>query len=193
MIIDENQLSFAHNISNTITFKTTNKHPFPHNNRPKRLLLYASSYLSIGQMPCANEESPEVRAKVLKDIKYDANDPYPSGMPAPHGQPMQISVFIDLDHAGNIITRRLHTGMIIYLNLVPIIWFSKKQNNVKSLTFGAKFIAAKTALEIVKGLIYKLRILGVPLEGPARFFCDNEAVVKSGSYPEIISERKPHP
>ena len=48
MIIDENQLSCAHNISNTTTFETTTKQP-PHNNRPKRLLLKASSYLSIGQ------------------------------------------------------------------------------------------------------------------------------------------------
>ena len=48
MIIDGNQLSSAHNISNTTTFETTNKQP-PHKNRPKRLLLKASSYLSIGQ------------------------------------------------------------------------------------------------------------------------------------------------
>ena len=50
MIIDENQLSSAHNILNITTFKTTNKQPPPHNNRQKRLLLKASSYLSIGHL-----------------------------------------------------------------------------------------------------------------------------------------------
>ena len=47
MIIDENQLSSAHNISNKPNSKQETKQ-LPHNNRPKRLLLYASSYLSIG-------------------------------------------------------------------------------------------------------------------------------------------------
>ena len=144
----------------------------------------------IKWMPHANEDSPETKAKVLKKIYYDANDPDPPGMPTPHGQPVQINVFVDSDHAGNTITRRWHIGIIIYLNLAPIIWFSKKQNNAESSTFGAEFIAAKTALEIVEGLIYKLRMLGVPLEGPARFFCDNEAVVKSGSYPKIMLLKK---
>ena len=50
MIIDENQLSTAHNILSTSKLKTQKQkqHP-PHNNRPKQLLLKASSYLSIGQ------------------------------------------------------------------------------------------------------------------------------------------------
>ena len=74
--------------------------------------------------------------------------------------------------------------------MAPIIWYSKRQNNVESSTFGAEFIAAKTALEITEGLRYKLRMLGVPIEGPARFFCDNEAVVKSGSHPEITLRKK---
>ena len=38
MIIDENQLSTAHNILNTNIFETT-KQNLPHNNRQKRLLL----------------------------------------------------------------------------------------------------------------------------------------------------------
>ena len=48
MIIDENQLSSAHNILSTtkLKIKQQQKQP-PHNNRPKRLLLQASSYLSI--------------------------------------------------------------------------------------------------------------------------------------------------
>ena len=117
----------------------------------------------IKWMPRGNEESPEARAKILKNIYYNANDPDPPGKPAPYGQAVQIN-------AGNSVTRRSHTGIIIYQNLAPIIWFSKKQNNVESSTFGAELIAAKTALEIVEGLFYKLRMLGVPLERHARFF-----------------------
>ena len=71
-----------------------------------------------------------------------------------------------------------------------MLWYSKKQNNVESSTFGAEFVALKTALDLAEGLIYKLRMLGVRLEGPARVFCDNEAVVKSGSFPEITLKKK---
>ena len=159
-------------------------------NHDRSWMVLDPTRFDIKWMPRGNEQSPEVRAKVLKGIYYDARDPDPPGMPDPHGEPVQINVFVDSDHAGNTVTRRSHTGIMIYLNLAPVIWFSKKQNNVESSTFGAEFIAAKTALEIVEGLVYKLRMLGVPLEGPARFFCDNEAVVKSGSYPEITLRKK---
>ena len=49
VIIDENQLSSAHNILSTTKLKTKITITIPHNNRAKRLLLKASSYLSIGQ------------------------------------------------------------------------------------------------------------------------------------------------
>ena len=71
-----------------------------------------------------------------------------------------------------------------------MLWYSKKQNNVESSTFGAEFVALKTALDLAEGLIYKLRMLGVRLEGPARVFCVNEAVVKGGSFPEITLKKK---
>ena len=45
--MDENQLSSAHNILNKTQLKQ-NKQQSPYNNRLKRLLLKASSYVSIG-------------------------------------------------------------------------------------------------------------------------------------------------
>ena len=148
------------------------------------------SKFEINWVPRKNEESPESRARVLKEIYFDSDDPLPPHMPIPYGESVQINVFVDSDHAGNVVTRRSHTGVLIYVNLAPIIWYSKKQNNVESSTFGAEFIALKTGLELTEGLIYKLRMLGVPIDGPARVFCDNEAVVNSGSFPEITLRKK---
>ena len=48
MIIDENQFSSSHNISNITTLKQTNKKEPLLNNRSKWLLLKASFYLSMG-------------------------------------------------------------------------------------------------------------------------------------------------
>ena len=92
-------------------------------------------------------------------------------MPKPRGEPVTINVFVDADHAGNRITRRSHTGILIYCNLAPIIWYSKRQNTVETSTFGSEYIAMKIATELVEGLVYKLRMFGIPIDGPARIGC----------------------
>ena len=140
--------------------------------------------------PREEEASPWERARAMKDIYPDAQDSLPHNMPRPRGRAIDISVFVDSDHAGNKVTRRSHTGILIYCNLAPIIWFSKRQNTVETSTFGSEFIALKTATELIEGLMYKLRMFGVPIDGPARVFCDNESVVKSSTYPESSLKRK---
>ena len=55
---------------------------------------------------------------------------------------------------------------------------------------GSKFIAMKTAVEQVESLWYKLRMFGVPLEGPTNMFCDNEAVFKNASIPDSTLKKK---
>ena len=57
-------------------------------------------------------------------------------------------------------------------------------------TFGSEFIALRIATEMVEALRYKLRMFGVGLSGPARVFCDNEAVVKSSTMPESRLKKK---
>ena len=140
--------------------------------------------------PQGSEEPPERRAEVMKQLYPDSDDPMPPGMPTPRGNPVDVSVFVDADHAGNKVTRRSHTGILVYVNSAPILWFSKRQNNVESSTFGSEFIALRSALDLVEGLIYKLRMLGIPVSGPVRVFCDNDAVVRSGSFPEVVLKRK---
>jgi len=50
----------------------------------------------------------------------------------------QMNVFVDANHAGNKLTRQSHTGILIYLNPAPIIWYSKVQKTVQSSTFGSE-------------------------------------------------------
>ena len=45
---------------------------------------------------------------------------------------------------------------------------------------------------MVEGLRYKLRVLGVPTDGPCAVFCDNAWVVPSASRPEDPSLRNKH-
>ena len=48
----------------------------------------------------------------------------------------------------------------------------------------------KTAQEMIIALRYKLRMFGIPIEGPANVFCDNEGVVKNTSIPESVLNKK---
>jgi hypothetical protein len=43
---------------------------------------------------------------------------------------------------------------------------------------------------MIEGLHYKLRIFGVPIDGPAKVLCDNEGVVKNASIPESVLNKK---
>ena len=103
---------------------------------------------------------------------------------------MTMSCFVDADHAGCRETRRSHTGVLIFLQRAPILWCSKRQNTVESSTFGSEFVAMKTAIELIEGLRCKLRMMGMPVNGPTNVFCDNESVFKNATRPESTLKKK---
>ena len=78
------------------------------------------------------------------------------------------------------------------MNKAPIHWYSKQQPTVESSTFGAEFCAMKTAVEMIEGIRYKLRMFGIPIEGSANVFCDNEAVYKNTAIPDSTLCKKHH-
>ena len=86
--------------------------------------------------------------------------------------------------------RRSQTGILIFLNCAPIIWYSKRQNTVESSTFGSEFIALKTATKMIQGLHFKIQSFGIPMEGPSNVFCDNEGMTGSASKPEHTLSKK---
>ena len=61
------------------------------------------------------------------------------------------------------------------------MWFSKRQNTVESSAFSSEFIAMKTCVEEIAAMRYKLRMLGIPIDGPAKILCDNKSVVDNSS------------
>ena len=80
--------------------------------------------------------------------------------------------------------------MVIYLNKAPILWFSKRQNTVETSTFGSEIVALRISVELVEGLRYKLRMMGVPIDGACKTFCDNDSVVKNTTRPESPLRKK---
>ena len=75
-----------------------------------------------------------------KEFYGDIEEEDPPHMPEPLGRSVRMSCFVDANHAGNVITRRSHTGILIMLNNAPIIAFSKRQNTVESATCGSELV-----------------------------------------------------
>lgn len=119
-----------------------------------------------------------------------ASEPIPPNMPEPRGKAVTMTCFVDADHGGCQLTRRSHTGVVIFVNRAPILWFSKRQATVESSTFGSESVALRQAIDMIEGLRYKLRMMGVPIPAATQIFCDNDAVVKSTTRPESTLKKK---
>lgn len=137
-----------------------------------------------------NDSIIERRTLAMKDLYPDAKEELPPNAPEPRGNPVQINCFVDSDHAGDRVTRRSQSGILLYCNSAPIVWYSKKQNSTESSSFGAEFVALRIASELITSLRYKLRMFGILIEGPANVFCDNESVYKNATFAESQLRKK---
>jgi len=120
----------------------------------------------------------------------DCSEETPQNAPMPRGNGMMMRAFVDSDHAGDVTTRRSRTGFMIYLNSSPIYFFSKKQTSVETSSFGSEFVAMKQCCEYIRGLRYKLRMMGIPVDGPTYIFGDNQSVLANTSFPHSTLKKK---
>ena len=67
---------------------------------------------------------------------------------------------------------------------------SKKQTSVESSSFGSEFIAMKQCCEYIRGLRYKLRMMGIPVVGHAYVFGDNQSVLANTTIPDSTLKKK---
>jgi hypothetical protein len=114
---------------------------------------------------------PEIDMEAFKECDWRAfygnvKEALPPNAPTPRGKDVDLRLFVDSDHAGDKRTRRSRTDFLIYLNSAPITWFSKKQSTIDTSVFGAELVAIKQGMETLRGIRYKLRMMGVSLSGP---------------------------
>jgi hypothetical protein len=125
-----------------------------------------------------------------KSMSGDVKEMIPSDSPIPRGKEVDLRLFVDSDQAGEQFTRRSRTGFVIYLNMAPIVWFSKRHPTVESSVFGAEFVAMKNGIETCRGLRYKLRMMGVTLSCPTFVYSDNISVVHNTQRPDSVLKKK---
>ena len=120
----------------------------------------------------------------------DLEEILPENKPKPLGLGIIMRAYVDADHAAEVVTRRSRTGFLVYLNNAPIYWSSKKQNSVETSSFGSEFMAMKHCTEYVRGLRYKLRMMGIPCELPTFIYGDNKSVLANTTVPDSTLKKK---
>ena len=142
-----------------------------------------------------NPTYPVIDLSKFKDCDWkafygEATEAIPPNAPKPRGKEVDLRLFVDSDHAGDQLNRHSRTGFLIFLNNAPITWFLKRQPTIESSVFGAEFVAMKNGMESVRGLCYKLRMMGVPLTGTFFFYGDNMSIIHNTQHPKLTLKKK---
>ena len=93
----------------------------------------------------------------------EGKEELPGNAPEARGMGVTVLAKVDPDHADDTVTRKSRMRYFVWINSALITWHSKKQISVESSSFGSEFIAMKQCCEYLRGLRYKLRMMGIPV------------------------------
>jgi hypothetical protein len=138
---------------------------------------------------------PDIDEATFKECNWKeyypgAQEQISPNAPEVRGQEIDLQMYVDSDHAGDQTNRRSRMGYIIYVNKAPVIWHSKKQTRVETSVFGAEFCAMTQGIERLRGLRYKLRMMGVQISGASYVYGDNMSVIYNTQSPESRLNKK---
>jgi hypothetical protein len=112
----------------------------------------------------------------------------PPNMPEPRGQSFAKRAKVDVDHASDSVTGRSRTGFLVWINICLVYFLSKTQTSVETSSFGSEFVAMKQCCEYLRGLRYKLRKMGIPVNA---YICgDNQSVMANTTEPGSTLKKK---
>ena len=115
---------------------------------------------------------------------------FPANMPEPRGHGFIMRTKVDANYSSDTVSRRSRTGFLIYLNCVLVYWWSRKQTSDESSSFGSEFVTLKQCYEYIRGLRYKLRMMGIPVEEPTCIYHDNQSVLANTTIPDSTVMKK---
>jgi len=86
-----------------------------------------------------------------KDFYGEVEEELPPKMPEPLGRPVTISSFVDANHAGNVVTRRSHSGVLIFLMNTPeLIPWSTESAPTEVSPRVVRFVTMRGAMTVCK-------------------------------------------
>ena len=161
--------------------------------RAQRIFNYLSNYkdatitfdVEVPEHSVFKVEQPE-----WKYVYGECREQIPENAPEAKGKPITITSFVDANLMHCMATGRSASGVLHMLNKTPIEWFSKRQNQVETATYGSEFMAMRIGTEQIIELRYMLRMLGVPIEGPSWIFGDNQSVIINSTLPSSTLKKR---
>jgi hypothetical protein len=122
----------------------------------------------------------------------DAGEETPKDLPPEKEPRVRMTVYVDADHAHNLVTRRSITVILVMINNKPIRWISKRQKTVETSTYGSELVlvASRVATDFIVKVRYILRSLGVALDGLALMLGDNMSVFLDNTVPSSVLNNK---
>ena len=154
-------------------------------------------YLKNNSKACTIFDTREPDLSQFRGVQHNWNELYPGAreelppdMPTPKMKPVTILAHFDASHAPCLLTRRSVTGIVLQLNRTIIRATSKRQNTVETSTYGSEMVAGRLCVEQVMDLRYKLRMLGVPINGASVMLGDNQSAITSCTIPSSSLKKK---
>ena len=111
-------------------------------------------------------------------------------MPKQRGTKAWITIYKDADHVHDQVMHCSITGVLLFINNTMMTWISKQQKTIEMSTYGSKLVAGCVTVELIMEYCYKLRMLGVPLDGPALLLGDNNSVILNMTVPSSPLKKK---
>jgi hypothetical protein len=151
-------------------------------NKHNARLIYDPTYPHIDWSQFKSDQS---WAALYRDVK----EAVPPNALVPWGRSVILRLFVDYDHAGNMVTTQSRTGFVKLINAI-VNWSSKKQGSGESSTFGSEFVVLKRAMETNRGLHNKLWMFWFLIDGDTLVFCDSQSVVANATRTESLLKEK---
>ena len=99
-------------------------------------------------------------------------------------------MFMDSDHAEDNVSHRTRSDFLIYVNKTLLQQFLKKQLTVEMSVFGPDFIPMKQGIDALRGLRYKLMMMGILLSSPLYIYGHNVSAVYNTFRTESVLKKK---
>ena len=132
--------------------------------------------------PIEHDWASTVYGKVKEEL--------PPDMPPPKGKAVRTSHYQDANLYHDLVTGRAMSGVLHLVNQTPVASFCKKQQTVETATYGSEFMVARQCCEQIIDLRYTLRMMGIPIDGPAWAFGDNMSVIMSSTIPQSTLNKR---
>ena len=142
------------------------------------------------KIPDHESSATPIQYDWTSSIYGNTQEELPPDMPTPRGKLMRTTTYQDANLYHDLVTGRAMSGILHFVNQTPIASFCKKQKTVETATYGSEFMVARHACEQIMDLRYTLRMMGIPIDGPAWAFGDNASVITSSTIPQSTLNKR---